>query len=253
MPDQTAARTGHEAGRASVEVWRTALDLPEPETEALAALLADDERARADRFRFARDRRRFAVGRGVLRALLGRTLGIAPREIVFSYGIRGKPALEWPDGSGLEFNLSHSNGVALFATSWRRDVGVDLEHQGKNIDYLGIASRFFTSRELSQIRGQRDEPGRRSAFFRGWARKEAFLKARGDGLWVGLDQFEVSIDPALPPRVAWTAWDPEEAGCWSVLDLDVASDFAAAIVVKGALSGPIAVQPFSLPEQPRVP
>ena len=166
------------------------------------------------------------------------------RRSRFAYGTRGKPALARPGDSGLEFNLSHSNGLALLATSWGRAVGIDLEYQGKELDFLGIADRFFTPQELGQIRGQPEAATQRSAFFRGWARKEAFLKARGDGLWVGLDQFEVSIDPAAPARVVWTAWDPDEAGRWTLLDLDVAPGFAAALVVEGAVSGPIVVETF---------
>jgi 4'-phosphopantetheinyl transferase len=244
MSDGRSGTTGDDKGRAPIRVWRAALDRPESETAALAALLAPDERARADRFRFERDRRRFAVGRGLLRTLLARTLATAPEEIVFCYGTRGKPALARADGTDLEFNLSHSNGLALLATSWGRAVGIDLEYEGKSVDFLGIADRYFTSQELGQIRNQPEEAGRRRAFFRGWARKEAFLKARGDGLWVGLDQFEVSIDADLPPRVVWTAWDPDEAGRWSVHALDVAPDFASALVVEGAVAGPIEVETF---------
>jgi len=242
MSGWRSGRTGDDEGRAPIRVWRAELDRSEPETAALAALLAPDERARADRYRFERDRRRFAVGRGLLRTLVGRTLGIAPEEITFTYGTRGKPALERPGDSGLEFNLSHSNGLALLATSWGRAVGIDLEYQGKELDFLGIADRFFTPQELAQIRSQPEAATQRSAFFRGWARKEAFLKARGDGLWVGLDQFEVAIDPAAPSRVVWTAWDPDEAGRWSMIDLDVAPGFASALVVEGAVSSPIVVE-----------
>ncbi len=239
-----SATSGDDEGPAPIRVWRAALDRSEPETAALAALLAPDEQARANRFRFERDRRRFTVGRGLLRTLLGSTLGIAPEAIAFAYGTRGKPALARPSGSGLEFNLSHSNGLALLATSWGRAVGIDLEYEGKTLDFLGIADRFFTPQELGQIRSQPEGARQRSAFFRGWARKEAFLKARGDGLWVGLDQFEVSIDPSVPPRVVWTAWDPVEAERWTVLDLDAAPGFASALVVDGAVSRPTVVETF---------
>jgi 4'-phosphopantetheinyl transferase len=237
-------RTGDVEGRAPIRIWRAELDRSEAETAALAGTLSTEERARAERFRFERDQRRFAVGRGVLRTLLGRTLGIAPEAIAFSYGSRGKPALAHPADSELEFNLSHSNGLALLAISWGRAVGIDLEYQGKELDFLGIADRFFTPQELAQIRGQPVPAAQRSAFFRGWARKEAFLKARGDGLWVGLDQFEVAIDPAAPARVVWTAWDPDEAARWSMIDLDVAPGFASALVVEGAASNPIIVETF---------
>jgi 4'-phosphopantetheinyl transferase len=231
-------------GRTSIRVWRAELDRPEEEAAALRALLSDDERARADRFRFPRDRCHFAVGRGFLRTVLARTLGIGPQEIGFSYGTRGKPALRWPEGSGLEFNLSHSNGLALLATSWGRTLGVDIEYHREDLDFLGIAGRFFTPREVDEIQRAPELAARRAAFFRGWARKEAFLKARGDGLWLGLDQFAVSIDSALPARVVHTAWDPDEGGRWTLRDLDVTPGFAAALAVAGAHSEPIVIEPF---------
>jgi 4'-phosphopantetheinyl transferase len=227
-------------GRGPIRVWRADLDRPEPETAALGALLSADERARADRFRFAIDRRRFTVARGVLRVLLGRVTGSPPHEIEFSYGTRGKPALRRPADSGLEFNLTHSHGLALIATSWGRAVGVDLEFERLELDFRGIAGRFFTPREFGEIEAQRDD-AQRSAFFRGWTRKEAFLKARGDGLWLGLDQFEVSIAPETSARLVRTAWDPDEARRWSLHDLDVAPGFAAALAVEGIVPGPFVV------------
>jgi 4'-phosphopantetheinyl transferase len=227
--------------RAPIRVWRAELDRPEPETSALRALLSADECERADRFRFERDRKRFTVARGLLRCVLGRMLGVAAPAIAFAYAPRGKPGLKDPDGSGLEFNLSHSNGVGLIATSWGRRIGVDLEFGRPDLDFLGIADRFFTPREFGEIRAQ-PRAMQRSAFFRGWARKEAFLKARGDGLWLGLDQFEVSIDPASPARVVHTAWDLDEARRWTLHDLDAPAGFAAALAVEGALTAPVVVE-----------
>jgi 4'-phosphopantetheinyl transferase len=227
-----------------IRVWRAALDRPDEEIALLRTLLSHDERARADRFRFPRDRKHFTAARGFLRTVLARTLGIAPQEVVFSYGNRGKPTLGWPEGSGLEFNLSHSGGLALLACSRGRALGIDIEYQREELDFLGIAGRYFTPRERDEIQREPDLARQRAAFFRGWARKEAFLKARGDGLWLGLDQFEVSIDPAAPPRVVRTAWDPDEAGRWTLRDLDAAPSFAAAIVVAGPFPGTIAVDSF---------
>jgi 4'-phosphopantetheinyl transferase len=228
-----------------VRVWRADLDRPEREIAMLGAFLSADERARADRFRFERDRRRFTVARGLLRVLLGRVVGITPQSIEFSYGRRGKPALRRPGDAGLEFNVSHSHGLALFATCWGRAVGIDLEFQRPEFDIRGIAGRFFTPQEFARIAALPDS-AQRPAFFRGWTRKEAFLKARGDGLWLGLDQFEVSLDPDPSPGLLRTEWDPEEALRWSLHDLDVADGFAAALAIEGALSGPIVVESFVL-------
>lgn len=243
MCDRPPSRgTVGDEGRGPIRVWRADLDRPGRETATLGEFLSADERARADRFRFDRDRRRFTVARGLLRVLIGRTLGVPAGEVAFSYGTRGKPSLRWPAGSGLEFNLSHSHGMALFATSAGRAIGIDLEYQRVEFDFRGIAGRFFTAGEFGRIQALPDDAEQRSAFFRGWARKEAFLKARGDGLWLGLDQFEVSIDPEAPARLVHTAWDPDEARRWTLHDLDAASGFAAALAVEGAISGPIAVE-----------
>ena len=199
------------------------LDRSEPETAALAALLAPDERARADRFRFERDRRRFAVGRGLLRTLLGRTLGIAPEEIDFTYGTRGKPALARPGDTGPRVQpvaLERPGPAGNVLGTGRRD-RPRIPAARRSTSWASPTA-FSLRRNSRRSGASRTRAVQRAAFFRGWARKEAFLKARGDGLWVGLDQFEVSIDPAVPPRVVWTAWDPDEAGRWSLLDLDVA-------------------------------
>jgi 4'-phosphopantetheinyl transferase len=227
--------------RGPIRVWRIDLDRTEGETAALGALLSADERARADRFRFPIDQRRFTAARGLLRVLLGRTIGSPPQEIEFSYGTRGKPGLRRPADSGLEFNLTHSHGLALVATSWGRSVGIDLEFHRREFDFRGIAGRFFTPQESAQIEAL-PEDARRPAFFRGWTRKEAFLKARGDGLWLGLDQFEVSIDPAAPARLVRTAWDPDEARRWTLHDLEVAAGFSAALAVEGVVPGPFIVE-----------
>ena len=242
--DADLARFPGSEGRAPIRVWRADLDRSDPETAALREFLSADERARADRFRFDIDRRRFTAARGLLRVLLGRMLGLPPGEVEFSYGNHGKPSLRRPTDPGLEFNLSHSHGLALIATSWGQAVGVDLEFHRPEFDFQGIAGRFFTPREFAAIEAQ-PEAERRSAFFRGWTRKEAFLKARGDGLWLGLDQFEVSIAPDVPPRLIRTTWDPDEAGRWTLHDCDVADDFAAAMAVAGTAPGPFVVETLS--------
>jgi 4'-phosphopantetheinyl transferase len=224
-----------------IRVWRVELDRPAKEAAALRCVLAPDECARADRFLFARDRVRFTMARGRLRGVIGRILGVAADAIEFSYAPRGKPALRWPAGSGLEFNVSHSNGLALIATCWERPIGVDIEYQRVELDFEGIAGRFFTPEECSQILAFA-EGERRRAFFTGWARKEAFLKARGDGLWLGLDQFAVSVDPRAPARLLRTLWDQDEVQRWTLHDLDVDPQFAAAVAVAGAVPGPITVE-----------
>ena len=210
MSDRPPVRdTADHVARGAIRVWRARLDRPWGEGVELASLLSADERAGRPpplRTRPTTVHR----GEGAVAPPDRSNARRARGEVAFSYGTRGKPALKWPADAGLEFNLSHSQGLALYATAWRRAVGIDLEYQRDGLDFEGIAGRFFTARESEQILALPD-PERRSAFFRGWARKEAFIKVRGDGLWLGLDQFEVSIDPGSPARLVSTAWDPHES------------------------------------------
>jgi len=168
-------------------VWAALLDVPLPELDEFAGTLAPDERERAARFRFARDRNRFIAARGLLRAMLGRYLGIDPAELRFAYGPNGKPELA---GSlahpGLQFNVAHSENLALFAFSRAGNVGVDLEWIRPLDDAEELAARFFSPGECALLR-QHPEDRQIGAFFDFWTRKEAWLKATGEGIAHSLD------------------------------------------------------------------
>lgn len=163
----------------AVDVWRARLDEPQAETVRwLESLLAPDERDRMQRFYFARDRRRYVVGRGTLRVILGRYVGRAPEELRFAYGSNGKPRLE---GSEVYFNVAHSEGLALFAVTRAGEVGVDVERIRELPECEEVARSAFSPRELAKL--QACPSSRRQAeFFRAWARQEAVLKALGLGL-----------------------------------------------------------------------
>ena len=216
-----------------VHVWAAPLD---PSAEAIrshAALLAPDERARADRFRFDRDRRRFTVARGVLRTLLGRYLEVDPRRVAFRYESHGKPALGGELAAhGLRFNVSHSGEMALFAFTAGRDLGVDVEEVRPMEDGLDIAERFFSQAEVEAFRALPAEI-RDDAFFNCWTRKEAYIKAVGEGLSFPLHVFDVSLAPGEPARLL-ASRDPQQAERWSLRGLpDPAPGYRAAIVVEG--------------------
>lgn len=216
-----------------VHVWRIAIDRDRAEVDRLAELLSADERERARRLRVGRVRGRFVVARGMLRSLLGRYLGAAPSTIGFRYGPRGKPALDDRDGSPrLQFNLAHSEGLALLALSPDRRVGIDVEAIRPMDDLGRIVERFFSPRERAAF-GELTEARRTAAFFRGWTRKEAYLKATGEGLATPLDQFVVSIAPDEPAALLEVAGRPDEAGRWCLHDVDAGPGFAAALVVEG--------------------
>jgi len=216
-----------------VHVWRASLDEPVSQLNGFLGTLAADERSRAERFYFQKDRERFIAARGVLRAILGFYLERAPESLSFCYGSHGKPALTSAHaGDALRFNMSHSNGVALYAITRDRDVGIDLELIRGDLEVEEIAERFFSRPEIATLRALPTNV-RRSAFFLCWTRKEAYIKARGQGLSLPLDQFEVSLTPGEPAELLRTRPDSDEARRWSLRELTLASGYAAALAVAG--------------------
>ena len=183
-------------GENEVHVWMSRLDLGRQATERLRRLLNDDEEARASRFRFERDRDAFAVSRGMLRRLLERYIGERAERIRFEYGPHGKPVIAAErSGHGLRFNLSHSDGVAVFAFASSADVGVDVERVRALADMEEMARHFFSEREFSALR-RLPISAREMAFFSCWTAKEAYIKGIGEGLSMPLDRFAVSLGPS---------------------------------------------------------
>ena len=219
-------------GLDEIHVWRATLDQAPSQIQSFLHSLASDEQARAERFYFDRDRDHFIVARGVLRAILGRYLNQAPENLSFCYGSHGKPALAGKTGrDAIHFSVSHSHGVALYAVSRGREVGVDLEITRTDLAVAEIAERFFSRREIAMLRTLPPEL-HCQAFFRCWTRKEAYIKARGEGLSLPLDQFDVSLLPGEPAAVLGTQQDPSEAPRWSLQELVPAPGFAAALAVE---------------------
>lgn len=217
-----------------VHVWRASLDASASEVQRLYDILNDDERRRADRFHFSKDRRHFTVARGVLRVLLGRYLNILPEGLHFEYNQYGKPALLFSETHNeLKFNLSHSGELVLYAFTRQREVGIDVEWIHRRIgEFEQIAERFFSEQENQMLRrlpGQQKQ----AAFFNCWTRKEAYIKAKGKGLSLPLDQFDVSLAPGEPAKLLATRNDPEDVLRWKMLKLDPGSDYVAALLVEG--------------------
>ena len=214
-----------------VHVWRLGLDVSDDIARRFENSLSSDERARSDRFRFAHDRRRFVVRRGVLRVLLGWYLGLRPDQLRMEYNPYGKPALSGQASQrSIQFNLTHSGELALIAVTLGRKVGVDVERLNPSVDELEIAERFFSQREITTLRGLFG-PVRTEAFFRCWTRKEAYLKARGMGLTCFLDHLDeyVPCGHGAPVNV-WD--DPAELPGWSIQDLCPTLGHVAALVVE---------------------
>jgi 4'-phosphopantetheinyl transferase len=203
-----------------IHLWRFALGAGEPELRAMSALLHADERARAARFRFERDRRRFVVARARLRQILGAYLGRPPDALTFDYGPRGKPSLP-----GIDFNLAHSHELALLAVMRGGGLGVDVEEVRLDVPVEDVARYYFSAAERSALRGLADERQKR-AFFDCWTRKEAYLKAIGEGLWLPLDSFTVSVDG--PAALIEVRDRPDEAARWWLESVDAGDGYAAA-------------------------
>jgi 4'-phosphopantetheinyl transferase len=216
-----------------VHVWRALLDAPAERVRRLLEVLAPDERERAARFHFERDRRRFAVARGLLRTILGSYLNSGPAALRFEYGAQGKPALAPGHNSdSLRFNVSHSEGVALFALARAREVGVDVERVSGRVECEEIAGHFFSPGEVARLRALPAEM-REAAFFDCWTRKEAYIKARGEGLSLPLDGFDVSLAPGEPAALLANRLDPSEVARWSLRALAPWPGFAAAVAAEG--------------------
>jgi len=219
--------------RDAVHVWRGMLDLPAPSVARSAGLLSPEEQARASRFHFARDRRRFILAHGMLRSVVGAYLATAPSALRFERHPRGKPALIAAAGARrLCFNLSHSGELALLAVADDRDVGVDVERIRPLGDAGGISERHFAASERDRLRAA---PADRTAevFFTYWTRKEAVLKATGDGLLSPLEELDVS---GVPPGCPGPLVVSDRAGLSHrlvVIDLRPAAGYAGALAAEG--------------------
>lgn len=218
-----------------VHVWRVALDQPEEIRLDLERCLAAGEHERAARFHFQRDRDHFIVARGCLRQILGSYLQAAPDRLNFSYSPYGKPYLTGPSTpDGLQFNLSHSHSLALIAVTRGRQVGVDIEYTGRELADEQIARRFFSVAEVAALLAL-PRPIQIEAFFTCWTRKEAYIKARGEGLSLPLDQFDVTLAPGQPAVLLATRPDAQEVRRWTLRELEPGPGYAAALAVEGRL------------------
>jgi 4'-phosphopantetheinyl transferase len=217
-----------------VHVWRAQLTHTTPaQLQSLRSFLTPDEIGRAQRFHFERDRASFIVARGMLRTILAAYLKLHPTQLRFRYNAYGKPALDGDEASsGLRFNLAHSHGLALYAVTRNREIGIDVERIRNDFGGEQIAERFFSSTEIAMLRELSPEQ-HTEAFFNCWTRKEAYLKGRGEGLSFPLERFHVSLSPG-EQRVALNVPEsPFETARWSLLSLTPEDGYAAAIAVEG--------------------
>ena len=213
-------------------VWLAERGALGPCLARLEANLEEGERGRAGRFRFERDRVAFVLGRGLLRLLLGRYVGARPEDIRFALSERGKPFLEARRGvPALEFNLSHSGELVLIAVGLERCVGVDVERIYRDASVEQIAERFFSPREVAALRGLAPAL-RREAFYACWTRKEAYIKARGEGIFsLPLGSFSV----VLAPGVSASLLEGPGTAAWWLEDVPTAPGYAGAVAGNGRI------------------
>jgi 4'-phosphopantetheinyl transferase len=212
-----------------VHVWTLFLNISAKQELELLGLLADDERDRAGRFVFAAHRRRFMACRGRLRQILAAYLNDRPERLTFRYSPQGKPSLDHTCAGALDFNTSHAADLALVAVSGAGPIGVDVEHiRPLTADLLGLAQQHFTLAERGELAAL--APNQQlAAFFRGWTRKEAIIKALGTGLSIQLEQLEVGLgEPSSAQLICPCRNSPATAG-WRLYTLQPAPGFVGAL------------------------
>jgi 4'-phosphopantetheinyl transferase len=214
-----------------VHLWRVDLTQPIAPIDTLLEILSVEEQDRARRFHFEVDRQRFIVGRGTLRILLGRYLQVEPQQLQFKYGDRGKPLLAEPFcRSQIQFNVSHSQNLALYAIACGREVGVDVEQIRPIRDLDRLAARFFSAREYAHLQTLELE-ARLEPFFGYWTCKEAYVKACGVGLSLPTREIEVMLEPGQECFLQISGCE-ENAKNWSLKTLKVIDNFIGAIVLE---------------------
>jgi len=215
-------------GANEVHVWCASLDCDRAVLSRLEGTLSSDEIARASRFVLTTDRNHFVVARGILRNLLGAYLMLSPASLQFNYGKYGKPALQTKAcNSPLQFNLSHSSGLAMYALSLGRRLGIDVERIRPQLAVEDIARRYFAQRELADLKALPSQL-RAEGFFLCWTRKEAYVKAHGAGLSIPLDSFAVSLTPGRPAEL-----QSADSAQWSLRSFEPSPGSVAAIVGEG--------------------
>ena len=226
-----AERTPLQAGAATVHVWAFSLEGTAECIERCRAALAPEERQRADRFVFERDRIRYTVAHAVLRHLLSRYCGTTPESLRFTSTQAGKPTLVFP-AAAVHFNLSHSENRGLLGVCADRELGIDLEKIRSDIEALSISRHYFFGSERDTIEAA-PEGERERAFFRYWVAKEAVLKAQGVGLGFPLDRFRVDFLPDGESARIGTLDPTRLRGDWTVRMLPCEAGWLAAVVTRG--------------------
>jgi len=217
-----------------VHIWRVSLDVSPAVQSRYFALLNDAEQQRALRFYRSIDQMHFTMARGCLRILLGHYCQCRAQAVALQYQQQGKPYV--PKGH-IQFNLSHAYGHALLAFSRDRVLGVDLEYEGRDVEWESLSHRFFAQQEHLAIMAESTDAEQKRAFFRCWTRKEAYVKAHGDGLMRNLQEFRVSVGEEAV--LLADEEDPIHLSQWKLYAIDMSDiPYQAALVVQVAEPSP---------------
>jgi 4'-phosphopantetheinyl transferase len=226
---------GFELKPDDIHVWSIELNSSTDQVNRFKGLLSQIEIRRAERLRSSLDQKRFIIRHSALRFLLGRYLRTDPESLRFECGEYGKPALTKAAGrQTIHFNMSSSQGIALLAIARRFHLGVDIEYIHDIAEINQIAEQFFSKSENKDFQ-KLPEQTKREAFFNCWTRKEAFIKATGDGMYRPLQEFRVSLVPGEPARLMHVRNDPQAVSRWTIQDLKPVPGFTAALAADGRI------------------
>ncbi|TYA74712.1 4'-phosphopantetheinyl transferase family protein [Seonamhaeicola marinus] len=194
------------------------------------SLLCEDEKIKANKFKFNKDKYTYIIARGALRLLLGKYLKVTPKSISFYYGAYGKPSVE--NNDGLMFNVSHSKNLIVIGFTKNNEIGVDVEHIKTDFDVMDIVANYFSKSEIAFINGL-SKADQTEIFYRGWTRKEAFIKANAKGLSFPLDAFSISLDSDNSAELYETHYDTNEKNNWRIIPFDTLPEYKGALAVRG--------------------
>jgi len=211
-----------------VHIYSSSLELTADKLIESESLLSPDELQKAYRYKFEKDRNHYITGRAILRNILCKYLNQSPDKITFSYSEKGKPFIK---DSPIKFNLAHSRDKAVFAFAKDVEVGIDIEYMRELPDALQIAKRFFSDDEVNEFL-KVSEDNIRSAFFNCWTRKEAFIKAVGEGLSFPLKDFTVTLMPGVNPEIKWIKDKDDEVKEWSLVNIQADQNYVSSLAVK---------------------
>lgn len=217
----------------SIHVWLITLSALRNKLHFFEEILSKEELNKASKFRFDKDRQQFIITRGILRYLSGNYLKINPKDVNLIYSEFGKPYFDMY--TTLKFNVSHAEDMAVIGFVHNYDFGIDVEYTKRTFDVLDIVDNYFSKQEIKALH-KIARPLQTEAFYRGWTRKEAFIKAKSKGLSFPLDSFSISIDSDENAQLYKTIWDENEKDLWRIIPFQTTKDYKAAFAVKGTLS-----------------